>query len=84
MPLQPNILATNKYMHIHNLHCSKIRFNSSWQCVRDEWCGVFMENATVIPSLVFAVWFQSRQIYGSFLQQLAHVDLRRNTTTLVK
>ena len=23
MPLQPNILATNKYMHIHDLHCSK-------------------------------------------------------------
>ena len=54
-------------MHMHNLHLTKIRFNSSWQWVRDERCGIFLENATVIPSRVFAVWFQSRQIYGSFL-----------------
>ena len=38
---------------MRNLHRSKIRFNSSWQWVRDKRCGEYLENATVMPSRAF-------------------------------
>ena len=85
-------------MRMHNLHSSKIRFNTGWRWVGDKWCEGYLENATVTPSRAFdtsgfsrvkctvASWspIVYRTSWVASCKRLAHVDLRRNATTLAK
>ena len=62
-------------MRMYNLHRSRI-LSSSWQWIKDKWCGWYLENATVMPLRAFDIsGFNRDKCMVASCKQLVHFDL---------